>query len=107
MLAEIGYTVLEAASATEALDVLQAGARPDILVTDYAMPSMTGAELARRARKSLPGLPVLIITGYATLNDETGRDFPRLAKPFRLPELASQIAKLMSRPDPGPPSTRK
>ncbi|WP_066775659.1 PAS domain S-box protein, partial [Sphingomonas sp. CCH5-D11] len=65
MLEEAGFTVIEAASGAAALQTL--GAQPDmaVLVTDHLMPGMDGTQLARRAREIRPGLPCLIVSGYA------------------------------------------
>ena len=65
VLAEAGMTVTEAATGEEALALLEADGGIGILVTDFAMPGMTGADLTRLARRHRPDLPVLIVTGYA------------------------------------------
>jgi CheY-like chemotaxis protein len=93
MLGELGYDVVEAASADEALRLIEAGVNCDLVVTDHLMPGMTGAELAREIRYRQPELPVLIISGYA---EEHGieADLPRLNKPFRQNELAARIDAL-------------
>ena len=65
VLAETGMTVTEAATGEEALSLLEADGGIGILVTDFAMPGMTGADLARLVRRHRPDLPVLIVTGYA------------------------------------------
>lgn len=91
MLADLHYTVVEAASAEEALRLIAAGLEPDLLVTDHLMPGMSGAQLARELRVTRPDLRVLIVSGYA---EESGidADLPRLTKPFRNAELAASIA---------------
>ncbi len=65
VLVEAGMTVTEAATGEEALALLEADDGIGILVTDFAMPGMTGADLTRLARRHRPDLPVLIVTGYA------------------------------------------
>ena len=65
------------------------------LVTDFLMPGMTGAMLAREARRIIPGLPVLLITGYLNSGEDMPGDLPRLAKPFRQADLASHVARLI------------
>ena len=65
VLAEAGMTVTEAATGEEALALLEGDGGIGILVTDFAMPGMTGADLTRLARRHRPDLPVLIVTGYA------------------------------------------
>jgi len=94
MLREAGFVVHEAASASEALALLDGGARIDAVVTDYAMPGLTGSDLAHRLREERPDLPILLITGYATLGDSEAAGLPRLAKPFRAGELAAAVNTL-------------
>lgn len=94
MLAEAGYAVVEAASGLQALQLLKQ-VQPDAVITDYAMPGMTGAELAQEIAGRQPDLPVLLITGYATLSDRDAGGLPRLAKPFRQTELAATVAELI------------
>ena len=96
MLEDAGFTVTQAASGFEALRHMRSGPQPDVLVTDYAMPGMSGAELAREARQRWPDLPVLMITGYANLSDKDAAGLPRLAKPFRQPDIAGAIASLLA-----------
>ena len=93
MLMDLGFEVTEAASAEEALRLIEAGARPDLLVTDHLMPGMSGAELARTLRAMRPELPVLIVSGYAEADGLAG-DLPRLTKPFRNADLAASLAAL-------------
>ncbi|WP_324806393.1 ATP-binding protein [Sphingomonas sp. LY29] len=93
MLADLGYEVVEAGSAEEALKLVEAGATPDILVTDHLMPGMSGEELARRMRAQRPAFPVLIVSGYAEA-EGIAADLPRLTKPFRNAELAERLASV-------------
>ena len=95
MLEDLGHTTIKEASGARALDVLRSGREVDLVVTDHAMPNMTGAELARRIHQAWPRLPVLLMSGYADLPDEPDPDLPRLSKPFRQDELAAQITKLI------------
>ena len=92
MLRELGHQVIEASSGGEALTRLNDGVEIDALVTDYMMPVMDGAELARRAQTLRPKLPVLVITGYAGGDLELG--LPQLAKPFRQGDLAAALQQL-------------
>jgi len=94
MLADLGYRVVEAGSGREALAKLREGLAPDLLVTDYLMPDMNGADLALEAVRAQPDLPVLMITGYTNLERQTG-NLPRLMKPFRQEELAARVAALL------------
>lgn len=95
MLMEIGFEVIEASSGAEALRHLHDRPRIDVLITDHLMPQMTGVELARRAAREHPELPVLIVSGYS---DAIGIDaeLPRLEKPFRQTDLASRLAAILS-----------
>ncbi|MEG3086085.1 hybrid sensor histidine kinase/response regulator [Sphingomonas sp. PB4P5] len=93
MLIDLGYDVIEAASAEEALRLIEAGAAPDVLVTDHLMPGMSGEQLARLLRVSRPTLPVLIVSGYAEA-EGIAPDLPRLTKPFRNAEMAARLAAL-------------
>ena len=95
MLVCLGYTVVEARSAGEALALIDAGPMPQLVVTDHLMPGMTGSELARAVRDRDLDLPVLIVSGYA--EDAVIADgLPRLAKPFRLDALERAVADLVS-----------
>jgi len=95
-LSELGYEVVQAASGQEALDRIAGGLRPDLLVTDHLMPGMTGAQLALELRNRMPGLPVLMITGYAQLRPEETGGFDVLVKPYRHAELALRVADLLA-----------
>jgi PAS domain S-box-containing protein len=94
MLADMGFDVIELASAEEAALRLSRGVKVDLVVTDHLMPGMTGTDLARIVRESRPDLPVLIISGYAEA-EGVAPDLPRLTKPFRHAELAAMIESLM------------
>ena len=94
MLTDLGFVVVEAGSADEALQRIKSGVAPDLLVTDHLMPGMTGADLAREARNLKPALPVLIVSGYAEA-EGIAPDLPRLTKPFRSSELAASVAALI------------
>ncbi|KAA0684527.1 ATP-binding protein [Azospirillum brasilense] len=97
MLTDLGHTVLEAHSGSQALDLLREDQMIDLLLTDYAMPGMTGVELIEAARALRPDLPVLLATGYAELSEGTATGLPRLAKPYTQHQLAAVIAKLLAK----------
>ena len=103
MLEDLGHSVADAANSTEALQLLDGQlADWDLLITDYAMPHMSGTDLVHAARKLRPELPSLIITGYAE-SDAIGErpdDVAILAKPFSLEQLAHMISLV----SPGDPS---
>jgi CheY-like chemotaxis protein len=94
MLADMGFEVVEAACADEALRLVEGGLQPDILVTDHLMPDKNGTELARELREHLFDLPVLVISGYAEV-DGVAPDLARLTKPFRRDSLAAAVAGLV------------
>jgi PAS domain S-box-containing protein len=93
MLMDLGYDVVEASSGEEALRLVDGGLEPNLVVTDHLMPGMTGVELAKNLRTSRPGLPLLLVSGYA---EEDGIDptLARLTKPFRNAELTASLAAL-------------
>ena len=93
MLAELGYEVVEAEDAEEALRLVQEGLRPQVLVTDQLMPGLSGTELAVKLLQRMPKLPVLVVSGYADL-ESLAPAFPHLSKPFRQDELAEALRKL-------------
>jgi PAS domain S-box-containing protein len=93
MLEELGYEVLEASSADQALPLLRSGNDLALLVTDHLMPGMDGTQLVREARAIRPGLRTLIVSGYAEV-DGIAADLPRLTKPFRAEELGAAIAAI-------------
>jgi len=95
MLAEAGYTVTQASSGYRALRLLDEGLEVDALVTDFAMPGMTGVELAQEALSLRPNLQVLLITGYDTGTEHATVGLPRLAKPFRQADLAEAVGDLL------------
>ena len=95
MLREIGHEVVEATSATVALKLIED--RPDIevIMTDYLMPGLRGSELIDKAREIRPDLKAVLITGYARIAaDQPG--VARLSKPFRVSDLAREVAKILS-----------
>jgi PAS domain S-box-containing protein len=97
LLQELGHTVVEASNGGEALTALSDGAREcDLVISDYAMPHLSGTEFVRRARRICPEVPALIITGYA--ESDAVRDRPEdvdiLLKPFTPRALESAIARI-------------
>ena len=95
LLEDLGHQVIEAHSAKEALRLLEGGLAADLLITDYAMPGMTGIELAREVRRQYPQLPILLATGFADLEGSEVVDVARLAKPYTQAQLATEIAHLL------------
>ncbi len=99
LLEDLGHRVVEAHSGKEALAILENGLNPDVVITDYAMPGMTGIDLALKLRGRDPHLPILLATGYAEIQGEPPIELPRLAKPFTQEQLSFEITRLL--PDDG------
>jgi signal transduction histidine kinase/DNA-binding NarL/FixJ family response regulator len=96
VLTAIGCRPEEASSGPDALAHLEKNA-PDIVVTDYAMPGMTGAELARRLATLRPDLPVLMISGYMDAEAlERSWSGPLLTKPFDRQALARRLSETLA-----------
>ena len=93
MLTELGYAVVDAGSAEEALRLLDCGLVPSLVVTDHLMPGMSGTEFAREVRRRLPSTRALVVSGYAEV-EGVAPDLPRLVKPFRQADLAASLATL-------------
>ncbi len=102
VLADLGYTAIEAADGPAGLKVLQSNARIDLLVTDVGLPGMNGRQLADAARERRPELRVLFITGYAenaVLNHgHLDPGMHVMTKPFAMEALASRIKELIAGP---------
>jgi signal transduction histidine kinase/ActR/RegA family two-component response regulator len=94
MLEDLGHSVVAASSGSAALEALRGQAEVDLVITDHAMPGMTGTELARQIRSHWPDLPVILATGYADLPNEDDPTWPRLSKPYQQDELATAIARV-------------
>jgi len=96
MLEDIGCKVTAVASGEEALHAL--GSRKfTIMLTDIAMPVMSGVELAQRTRDLYPDMPVLFASGYADLQvfGEQLSEETVVRKPYRLAELAARVEAIM------------
>jgi signal transduction histidine kinase len=94
MLHDLGYRVLEAGSGGAALQVLEREKGVDLMVVDFAMPGMNGAEVARLAQAGRPRLPVLFVTGFADRAMIAGVDDDRIVgKPFTNGELEEKIRR--------------
>ncbi len=91
MLEDLGHTVREANSGEEALKILAQGTKIDLVVTDQAMPRMTGVQLAEAILAGRPDLPIILATGYAELPVGLGSTLPRLSKPFTQQQLANAL----------------
>jgi CheY-like chemotaxis protein len=95
VLQDLGHRVTELASAEEALTVLQRQEGVDLLITDHAMPGMTGAQLVQEVNLRWPALPIVLATGYAEIPHDLSDGATRLAKPYDRAGLAEAIMKAM------------
>jgi signal transduction histidine kinase len=102
LLQELGHRVLVAPSGASAFDMIRQNPTLDLVITDHAMPGMTGMELAGQIRAVRPRLPIVLATGYAQLPAGVSPEVPRIDKPFRLEDLASLIATLVEQPENSP-----
>ena len=91
MLEDLGHGVISAHSGEQALRLLEQHPEVDVLITDQAMPRMTGAELAAAAQTMRPQLPIIVASGYAELPGGSDSGLTRLAKPFTQRELTDAI----------------
>jgi CheY-like chemotaxis protein len=100
LLQDMGHEVVEATDGPKMLDLLRA--RPDgfdLIISDYAMPLISGSEGIRQAREISPDIPAILITGYAEAASISGRpqDVHILLKPFGAEQFAAAIGNAMTR----------
>ena len=98
-LESLGYRVEEAADGPKALVLLEQF-EPDVLVVDFAMPGMDGAEVARAGQARWPDLPVIFASGYAqtdAIEKVAGQDATVLRKPFRIDGLQTVMVEALNR----------
>jgi len=94
----LGYRVLEAEDGPSGLAALDGGA-PDLVVVDFAMPGMNGAEVAKAVRERRPELPIVFASGYAdtaAIEAVAGKDAAVLRKPFRIDQLQAVLAEALN-----------
>jgi signal transduction histidine kinase/CheY-like chemotaxis protein len=93
MLEALGCSEVQTVSSgAEALALLRQDAGFDLLLTDYMMPGMSGAQLAAQARALRPDLAVLLASGFAELDAVSSGLWPRLRKPYTMADLATALA---------------
>jgi CheY-like chemotaxis protein len=100
LLRELGHDITEASSGAEALTILDAAEKTiDVLLSDYAMPHLSGTDLLVKARQMLPSLPAVLITGYADAEEIRARpgDVAILNKPFKPEDLAATLRDAVQR----------
>ncbi len=91
LLEDLGHRVIEASSGEEALDLLRARPDIDMLVTDQAMPGMTGSQLIAAVRDERPGMPIILATGYGETPSDANHAVVRLGKPFGQKDLERAV----------------
>ena len=98
LLQDSGHEIVEAADGGKALKLLAAKQSFDLLITDYAMPNVSGAEVIAGSRKMRPTLPAIMITGYADPAAlPASRRVTLLAKPFTPAQMGEAIQKALTR----------
>jgi CheY-like chemotaxis protein len=95
MLEQLGYSVVEAESALEALKWISEGRHFDVLFTDVAMPDLNGDELARHAWDIAPGLRVVFVSGHGDVRDLARPGAALLRKPFSQQEVSETLQRLL------------
>ncbi|MED7666519.1 PAS domain S-box protein [Pseudomonas moraviensis subsp. stanleyae] len=95
LLEDLGHRVIGATSGTKALELFDQGEVIDLVITDMAMPHMSGAQLAHAVRMLKPDLPIILATGYAERLEGFAAELPRLPKPFTQLNLVQIIAQSM------------
>jgi CheY-like chemotaxis protein len=96
----MGHAVVEASDGPQMLELLRLAAEPfDLIISDYAMPLISGAEAIRRARELYPDIPAIMITGYAEAASVADRPshVHLLLKPFRPEQMTQAIAGAIDR----------
>jgi len=95
LLEDLGHRVVSATSGTQALALFDQGEVIELMITDMAMPQMSGAQLAHAVRVLKPDLPIILATGYAERLEGFAAQLPRLPKPFTQMNLVAIIAQSM------------
>ncbi|QDX25386.1 PAS domain S-box protein [Sphingomonas suaedae] len=93
LLADLGHTVFEADSGHAALARLEVHDEIALLITDQAMPGMTGSQLVAQVRAVRPDLPIILATGYGEMPADGAARVQRLAKPFTQGDLRRALAE--------------
>jgi DNA-binding NtrC family response regulator len=99
---DLEHTVFEARSGEQGLAVLEREPAIELVITDMAMPNMTGVEFYLKARRLYPNLKFLLATEFGEVSGEVEPMLPRIMKPFWQNDLAKAVeAILASRPSAG------
>lgn len=101
-LRSFGYKVIPQLRAESALSVIRQGTGIDLVITDYRMPGMDGVEFFAILRKTLPSVPIIMLTGYSSveiyLKTISLGAFEYLIKPFTEKELNRVVKSALQRP---------
>lgn len=98
LLEDLGHQVLEASSGRQALEILEANADIDLLITDQAMPNMTGTQLVQKVATLRPTLPIILATGYGELPPGFEGKILKLTKPFSQAVLHAAVIEAVQKP---------
>lgn len=91
LLEDLGHRVFEANSGSEALGIFQREKTIDLVISDQAMPNMTGTQLAEAIKAERPELPFILATGYAELPPDVPPNLIKLSKPFFQAQLVKAV----------------
>ncbi|MFC4254975.1 PAS domain S-box protein [Altererythrobacter xixiisoli] len=94
-LEDMGHQVWEASSGAEALGICRAHPGLDLLVTDQAMPNMTGVQLAMQLKAEQRDLPIILATGYGEVPTDSGIEVIKLSKPYSQQDLEGAITRAL------------
>ena len=92
MLEDLGHRVIAVGSGARAIEEIESTPAIDLVITDQAMPVMTGTQLIESLRVRRPALPVILATGFAELPQGLSTSIGRLSKPFTQRALAEALA---------------
>jgi PAS domain S-box-containing protein len=95
LLEDLGHRVISASCGARALELFNSEPQIDLVITDMAMPQMSGAQLANAIRILRPDVPIILATGYAERLEGFAAHLPRLPKPFTQLNLVEVIALAM------------
>jgi PAS domain S-box-containing protein len=99
-LKDLGFKVVEAVDASEALRILERGSKIDLMFTDIGLPGLNGRELVSTVQRKYPSVRILFTSGYAQMPGAVGsrstRDIPLLSKPFTRNQLLDKVTEVLS-----------
>ena len=101
VLSQDGHKVLTATSGEQALNMMRSKTDLDVIVTDLMMPGISGMEVLEEAKRLVPDTPVIMITGYSTVENAVqamkAGAFDYLPKPFKVDEVKLVVKKALDR----------